>query len=136
MDRTWRCGPAALYRTDLQATKGSQRLTDQGRSPTMQPPSRGGAVVARRAHNPKVGGSNPSPATNSAFQIAEPPPARRLSRYPGPGADGRGARSARWNGTSTTTVFGRKKSRTLSRNAVWLWSGNSHRWRGTNSASP
>ena len=25
--------------------------------------SRGGAVVARRAHNPKVGGSNPSPAT-------------------------------------------------------------------------
>ena len=26
--------------------------------------SRGGAVAARRAHNPKVGGSNPSPATN------------------------------------------------------------------------
>ena len=25
--------------------------------------SRGGAVVARRAHNPKVVGSNPSPAT-------------------------------------------------------------------------
>src|SRR5439155_13331457 len=27
-------------------------------------PSRGGAAAARRAHNPKVGGSNPSPATN------------------------------------------------------------------------
>jgi hypothetical protein len=26
-------------------------------------PSRGGAVVARRAHNPKVVGSNPTPAT-------------------------------------------------------------------------
>ena len=30
-------------------------------------PSRGGAVVARRAHNPKAGGSNPSPATNKNF---------------------------------------------------------------------
>ncbi len=28
-----------------------------------QHPSRGGAVAARWAHNPKVGGSNPSPAT-------------------------------------------------------------------------
>ena len=27
--------------------------------------SRDGAAVARRAHNPKVGGSNPSPATKS-----------------------------------------------------------------------
>ncbi len=27
--------------------------------------SRGGAAVARRAHNPKVVGSNPSPATKS-----------------------------------------------------------------------
>ena len=26
--------------------------------------ARGGAVVARRAHNPKVVGSNPTPATN------------------------------------------------------------------------
>ena len=26
--------------------------------------SRGGAVAARRAHNPKVVGSNPTPATN------------------------------------------------------------------------
>ena len=26
-------------------------------------PLRGGAVAARWAHNPKVGGSNPSPAT-------------------------------------------------------------------------
>ncbi len=30
------------------------------------PLSRGGAVAARWAHNPKVGGSNPPPATNSA----------------------------------------------------------------------
>ena len=29
--------------------------------------SRGGAVVARRAHNPKVTGSNPVPATNLMF---------------------------------------------------------------------
>ena len=29
---------------------------------------RGGAVAARRAHNPKVGGSNPSPATNLPFE--------------------------------------------------------------------
>src|SRR4051794_24243121 len=29
-------------------------------------PTRGGAVVARRAHNPKVSGSNPLPATHSA----------------------------------------------------------------------
>ena len=28
--------------------------------------SRGGAVAARRAHNPKVVGSNPTPATNQA----------------------------------------------------------------------
>ncbi len=26
--------------------------------------SRGGAAVARRAHNPEVAGSNPAPATN------------------------------------------------------------------------
>ena len=29
--------------------------------------SRGGAVAARRAHNPKVGGSNPSPATKNRY---------------------------------------------------------------------
>ncbi len=27
--------------------------------------TRGGAVAARRAHNPKVGGSNPLPATTT-----------------------------------------------------------------------
>jgi hypothetical protein len=31
---------------------------------------RGGAVVARRAHNPKAGGSNPSPATNTTTKQA------------------------------------------------------------------
>jgi hypothetical protein len=30
---------------------------------TLSLSSRGGAVVARRAHNPKVVGSNPTPAT-------------------------------------------------------------------------
>jgi hypothetical protein len=35
--------------------------------------SRDGAVVARRAHNPKVGGSNPSPATNTNSPKAEAP---------------------------------------------------------------
>ena len=45
-------------------------LGDEAPSLTVRVPagyhgwSRGGAVVARRAHNPKVGGSNPSPATN------------------------------------------------------------------------
>ena len=33
---------------------------------TLAEASRDGAAVARRAHNPKVGGSNPSPATKSA----------------------------------------------------------------------
>ena len=32
--------------------------------------SRGGAVAARRAHNPEVAGSNPAPATKSEL-IAE-----------------------------------------------------------------
>ena len=31
--------------------------------------TRGGAVAARRAHNPKVVGSNPTPATNFQLQI-------------------------------------------------------------------
>nr|ADI17963.1 hypothetical protein [uncultured Chloroflexi bacterium HF0200_09I09] len=34
--------------------------------------SRDGAVVARRAHNPKVGGSNPSPATKPNQQCCLP----------------------------------------------------------------
>src|ERR687886_284194 len=33
--------------------------------PTSKQPTRGGAVVARRAHNPKVSGSNPLPATRA-----------------------------------------------------------------------
>ena len=32
------------------------------------PASRGRAAVARRAHNPEVGGSNPSPATNQELK--------------------------------------------------------------------
>ncbi len=31
-------------------------------------PARGRAAVARRAHNPEVGGSNPSPATNRNYE--------------------------------------------------------------------
>ena len=34
--------------------------------------ARGGAVAARRAHNPKVAGSNPAPATN-IFETLEAP---------------------------------------------------------------
>ena len=37
--------------------------------------SRDGAAVARRAHNPKVGGSNPSPATKYSRMKAGSPPA-------------------------------------------------------------
>ena len=33
---------------------------------------RGGAVAARRAHNPKVGGSNPPPATPEGPQAIQP----------------------------------------------------------------
>ena len=33
---------------------------------------RGGAVAARRAHNPKVGGSNPPPATPEQPQANQP----------------------------------------------------------------
>ena len=36
----------------------------QAEHKTIYPTPRGGAVVARRAHNPKVVGSNPTPATN------------------------------------------------------------------------
>jgi hypothetical protein len=34
-------------------------------SASSHPPPRGGAVAARRAHNPKVAGSNPAPATKT-----------------------------------------------------------------------
>ena len=37
--------------------------------------SRGGAVVARRAHNPKVVGSNPVPATKRSRGVAVNMPA-------------------------------------------------------------
>ena len=37
--------------------------------------SRGGAVVARRAHNPKVAGSNPVPATKWSRGVAVNMPA-------------------------------------------------------------
>jgi len=50
--------------------------------------ARGGAAAARRAHNPKVRGSNPLPATKDV-STSEPRPARRgscflaaVSRYP------------------------------------------------------
>jgi hypothetical protein len=33
--------------------------------------ARGGAVAARRAHNPKVGGSNPSPATKKRLAFLD-----------------------------------------------------------------
>lgn len=40
--------------------------------------SQGGAVEACRAHNPKVGGSNPSPATKCLFLLK----ARKGDSYP------------------------------------------------------
>ncbi|MEA2838499.1 MAG: hypothetical protein QOD89_3049 [Bradyrhizobium sp.] len=42
--------------------------------------SRDGAAVARRAHNPKVGGSNPSPATKHSRMKAGSPPAFVVSK--------------------------------------------------------
>ena len=50
-------GPAA------RGAGGRGRLTDSARMPII--PERGGAAAARRAHNPKVTGSNPVPATNA-----------------------------------------------------------------------
>jgi hypothetical protein len=54
---------------------------------TVQPrmcivPGRGGAAAARRAHNPKVRGSNPLPATKDE-STSEPRPARRGSCFLG-----------------------------------------------------
>src|SRR5439155_2113633 len=46
-------------------------------------PSRGGAAAARRAHNPKVGGSNPSPATKPHFPEPRSRPTGVLP-FPGP----------------------------------------------------
>ena len=48
--------------TGPRASRG-WRLTDSARMPII--PERGGAAAARRAHNPKVTGSNPVPATNA-----------------------------------------------------------------------
>jgi hypothetical protein len=45
-------------------------------------PGRGGAAAARRAHNPKVRGSNPLPATKDE-STSEPRPARRGSCFLG-----------------------------------------------------
>ena len=55
--------PPTLRRTEA-ARRARTRLADAP-SPSLarQPPSRGGAAAARWAHNPKVGGSNPPPAT-------------------------------------------------------------------------
>jgi hypothetical protein len=36
--------------------------------------TRGGAVEARRAHNPKVVGSNPTPATDAEEDLLHDPP--------------------------------------------------------------
>ena len=57
------------------------------------PRSRGGAAAARRAHNPKVGGSNPSPATNtpSPEPRARPPGVRSF-----PGAASLDGQILRW----------------------------------------
>src|SRR4030042_5048712 len=56
-----------------------QQVEDKTNSLNIKYPARGGAVVARRAHNPKVVGSNPTPATKkteaeqqcSAFLFSE-----------------------------------------------------------------
>ena len=70
--------------------------------------ARDGAAVARRAHNPKVGGSNPSPATKieptaepCGSAVVRPPPVAPARHAPGAreqppwtadgGTDGRGA---------------------------------------------
>ena len=44
---------------------GPDRLTESGSATTIR--ERGGAAAARRAHNPKVTGSNPVPATKTPF---------------------------------------------------------------------
>ena len=44
---------------------------------------RGGAAAARRAHNPKVRGSNPLPATNSHTDVENPGPPAGVLAFPG-----------------------------------------------------
>jgi hypothetical protein len=58
----WREGPLA---SGLAGQDDPQRIAERSepRAPS-QHPSRGGAAAARWAHNPKVGGSNPPPATS------------------------------------------------------------------------
>lgn len=74
---------------------------------------RGGAAAARWAHNPKVGGSNPSPATNW----------NRVGRVADAvlcfGFDG-----AHWNMVSWVVGCA---SRTASMFVRWLFSGNAER---------
>ena len=64
-------------------TAGQTRPGEPGRSSHVT--ARGGAVAARWAHNPKVGGSNPSPATNQGHHTTPHPdhrlaPRRRVRR--------------------------------------------------------
>ena len=47
------------------ATSGARRLRASAQAAMLIKTPRDGAAVARRAHNPKVGGSNPPPATRN-----------------------------------------------------------------------
>ena len=51
-----KCGPRARH-------PAPHRRPPSPSPPRLRPPSRGGAAAARWAHNPKVVGSNPTPAT-------------------------------------------------------------------------
>src|ERR1035437_550878 len=53
--------PRPPLRGERRPARAARRLTQA--PPVATLPERGGAAAARRAHNPKVGGSNPSPAT-------------------------------------------------------------------------
>ena len=74
-------------------------------------PSRGGAVAARRAHNPKVAGSNPAPATKttttkllpSGTTSATPRPAPIVGWYNLAGRNGSGIIRADWPAANPAT---------------------------------
>ena len=69
--RDWACLDAREWRFRLDFRAGWGYSVDV---------TRGGAVAARRAHNPKVVGSNPTPATNSGPGRVRVDPRRRSAR--------------------------------------------------------
>ena len=101
-----RARPAVL------AAARAPRLTEPGSAP-YQSAARGGAAAARRAHNPKVTGSNPVPATKppSPEPRARPPGVLPCPRQ-GPGTTlpvGWPVSPAAWRSPATLVASARRR---------------------------